>query len=62
MTAVKLSQAAPHAPLDLSFTTSSLPLLGGISEAKSADVSIPVLTLSVRDPGRRPTDATPSRG
>ena len=48
VTAVKLSQAAPQAPLDLSFTTSSVPLLGGISEDKSADVSIPVLTLSVR--------------
>ena len=48
MTAVKLSQAAPHAPLDLSFTTSSVPLLDGIFQDKSADASIPVLTLSVR--------------
>ena len=48
VTAVELSQAAPRAPLDLRFTTSSLPLLDGIFRDQGAGVSIPALTLSVR--------------
>ena len=49
VTAVSLSRAAPGAPLDLSFTTSALPLLDGIFQAEGASTAIPVLTLSVRD-------------
>ncbi len=41
-----ISQAASGAPLDLSFTTSALPLLDGLFEGLGA--AIPVLTLSVR--------------
>jgi hypothetical protein len=48
VTAVQLSQAAANAPLDLRFSTPSLPLLDGIFKDQGADVSIPVLTLSVR--------------
>jgi cellulose synthase/poly-beta-1,6-N-acetylglucosamine synthase-like glycosyltransferase len=46
VTAVSLSQAASGAPLDLSFTTSALPLLQRIFQAEGA--GIPVLTLSLR--------------
>jgi len=48
VTAVSLSQAAPRGPLNLSFTTSALPLLQGIFQAEGAAAAIPVLTLSVR--------------
>ncbi len=48
VTAVELSQAASRAPLDLRFTTSSVPLLDGIFRDQGAAVSIPALTLSVR--------------
>jgi cellulose synthase/poly-beta-1,6-N-acetylglucosamine synthase-like glycosyltransferase len=48
VTAVELSQAAARAPIDLSFTTSSLPLLAGIFQDEGAADGIPVLTLSVR--------------
>ena len=51
VTAVQLSQTASHAPLHLSFTTSSLPLLDGIFQDQGAAVSIPMLTLSVRAGG-----------
>jgi cellulose synthase/poly-beta-1,6-N-acetylglucosamine synthase-like glycosyltransferase len=44
--AVSFSQAAPGAPLDLSFTTLALPLLQGIFQGRG--VGIPVLILSVR--------------
>jgi hypothetical protein len=47
VTAVTLAQAAPGAPLDLSVTTSSLPLLQAIFHDEGA-VGIPALTLSVR--------------
>jgi cellulose synthase/poly-beta-1,6-N-acetylglucosamine synthase-like glycosyltransferase len=46
VTAVTISQAASGAPLDLSFTTSALPLLDGLFEDLGA--AIPVLTISVR--------------
>ena len=49
VTAVSISQTALGAPLDLSFTTSALPLLDGIFQAENAAAAIPVLTLSVRD-------------
>jgi cellulose synthase/poly-beta-1,6-N-acetylglucosamine synthase-like glycosyltransferase len=49
VTGVTLSQAAPRAPIDLSFTTSALPLLDLIFQAEGAATAIPVLTLSVRD-------------
>jgi cellulose synthase/poly-beta-1,6-N-acetylglucosamine synthase-like glycosyltransferase len=49
VTAVTLSQAAPGAPLDLSFTTSALPLISAIFQAGDARAAIPALTLSVRD-------------
>ena len=49
VTAVSLSQSASDAPLDLSFTTSALPLLDGIFQAEGASTAIPVLTLSARD-------------
>ncbi len=48
VTAVKLSQAASHAPVDLRFTSSSLPLLDGIFRKQGKSASIPALTLSVR--------------
>jgi cellulose synthase/poly-beta-1,6-N-acetylglucosamine synthase-like glycosyltransferase len=48
VTAVQLSQAAPRAPIHLSFTTSSLPLLDGIFRDQGAGASIPVLRLTVR--------------
>jgi cellulose synthase/poly-beta-1,6-N-acetylglucosamine synthase-like glycosyltransferase len=51
VTAVQLSQAASHSPLDLRFSTSSLPLLDGIFRDQGAAASIPVLTLSVRAGG-----------
>jgi hypothetical protein len=47
--AVSLSQPAAGAPLGLSLTTSALPLLDRIYQAKGANAAIPVLTLSVRD-------------
>ena len=46
VTAVSLSQTAPHAPLGLTFTTSALPLLKGIFQGRGT--GLPVLTLSVR--------------
>ena len=46
VTAVTISQAASGAPLELSFTTSALPLLDGLFQGRGA--AIPVLTLSVR--------------
>jgi hypothetical protein len=49
VTAVTLSQTAPHAPLSLRFTTSALPLLEGIFRGQHA--AIPALTLSVRAGG-----------
>jgi len=45
VTAVTVSQAASGAPLELSFSTSALPLLDGLYEGRGA--VIPVLTLSV---------------
>ncbi len=48
VTAVRLSQTAPDAPLGLSFTTSALPLLQGIVQAEGTGARIPVLSLSVR--------------
>jgi cellulose synthase/poly-beta-1,6-N-acetylglucosamine synthase-like glycosyltransferase len=48
VTAVTLAQAAPHAPLNLSFATSSLPLLQAVFQDEGAGVTIPVFTLSVR--------------
>jgi cellulose synthase/poly-beta-1,6-N-acetylglucosamine synthase-like glycosyltransferase len=48
VTAVQLFQTASHSPLDLRFSTSSLPLLDGIFRDQGAAASIPVLTLSVR--------------
>ena len=48
VTAVTLSQAAPGTPLDLSFTTSALPLLQSIFRTQGAGAAIPVLTLTVR--------------
>jgi len=48
VTAVTLSQAAPGTPLDLSFTTSALPLLQSIFRTQGASAAIPVLTLTVR--------------
>ena len=55
MTAVDLTQAAAGAPLDLSFTTSSLPLLDDIFRRQHNAGGIPALTLSVRAMGRRPS-------
>jgi hypothetical protein len=54
VTAFAVSQAAPGAPLDLSLTTSALPLLEGIFQAEGAGVPIPVLAVTVRagDGGR----------
>jgi len=46
VTAVTISQAASGAPLELSFTTSALPLLDGLYEGLGT--TIPVLTFSVR--------------
>ena len=51
VTAVQLSQTGSHAPLDLRFSMSSLPLLDGIFRDQGAAASIPVLTLSVRAGG-----------
>ena len=51
VTAVQVSQAAAHAPLHLSFTTSSLPLLNGIFQYQGAAAGIPVVRLSVRAGG-----------
>jgi hypothetical protein len=47
VTAVDISQTAARAPIDLRFSTSSLPLLNAIFRDQGA--GIPVLTLSVRD-------------
>jgi len=57
--AVQLTQAATGAPIDLSFTSSSLPLLNTIFQAQDAAVRIPVLRLSVRAgaAGHRPAAA-----
>jgi cellulose synthase/poly-beta-1,6-N-acetylglucosamine synthase-like glycosyltransferase len=54
VTAFAVSQPAPGAPLDLSLTTSALPLLEGIFQAEGAGVPIPVLAVTVRagDGGR----------
>jgi hypothetical protein len=46
VTAVSLSQAATGAPFDLGFTTSAMPLLHGMLQARGAGSS--ALTLSVR--------------
>jgi cellulose synthase/poly-beta-1,6-N-acetylglucosamine synthase-like glycosyltransferase len=48
VTAVLLAQAAPGGPLDLRFTTPSLPLLDGIFRDQGNAVTIPVVTLTVR--------------
>ncbi len=48
VTGVTLSQTAPHAPLGLSFTTSSPQLLEQIFQAEGAAGAIPALTFSVR--------------
>jgi cellulose synthase/poly-beta-1,6-N-acetylglucosamine synthase-like glycosyltransferase len=48
VTAVQFSQAASGGPLDLRFTTPSLPLLDGIFRDQGNAVTIPVLTLTVR--------------
>jgi hypothetical protein len=47
LTGVTLTQAAPHAPLDLRLTTTAVPLLEGIFRGQQPAV-IPALTLSVR--------------
>jgi len=60
VTAVTLAQAAPQAPLDLSFTTSSLPLLQAVFQGEGA-VGIPAFTLSVRTGPGRPLRLTFSR-
>jgi hypothetical protein len=46
---VGLSQRATGAPLELGFTTTSLPLLQGLFRAEGAAAPIPALTLSVGD-------------
>jgi hypothetical protein len=48
VTAARLSQTAPHGPLTLTFTTSSLPLLDEIFHDQGAAAGIPALTLTVR--------------
>ena len=56
VSAVELYQAASRAPLDLRFTTSSVPLLDGIFRDQGAAISIPAFTLSVRaEGGGRPS-------
>ena len=50
-TAVGISQASSHAPIDLSFTTSAPPLLDTMFQAEGAATDIPVLTLSVHGGG-----------
>jgi hypothetical protein len=59
VTAVQLSQGASGGPLDLRFTTPSLPLLDGIFRDQGNAVTIPVLTLTVRsgESGHRFTTA-----
>jgi cellulose synthase/poly-beta-1,6-N-acetylglucosamine synthase-like glycosyltransferase len=54
VTAVSLAQATPGAPLQLTFTTSALPLLSAIFQAQGAGTPIPALTLSVRAGTGRP--------
>ena len=49
VSAVSLSQPAEGATLNLTFTTSALPLLNGIYQAKGAAAAIEALTLAVRD-------------
>ena len=49
VTAVELSQAEFHGPVDLSFTTSSLSLLDGIFRDEGSAAGVPALTLLVRD-------------
>src|SRR5579859_2741069 len=57
VTAVSLSQTASGGPLDLTFTTSALPLLQGIFQGRVG--GIPALTLSVRaGPGGSPVKYT----
>jgi cellulose synthase/poly-beta-1,6-N-acetylglucosamine synthase-like glycosyltransferase len=51
VTAVSLSQTAPRARLNLSFTTSALLLLQGIFQAEGAAAHVQVLTLSARADG-----------
>jgi cellulose synthase/poly-beta-1,6-N-acetylglucosamine synthase-like glycosyltransferase len=48
VTAVQLSQAAAGGPLDLRFSTPSLPLLDGIFRDQGNAVTIPVFRLTVR--------------
>jgi cellulose synthase/poly-beta-1,6-N-acetylglucosamine synthase-like glycosyltransferase len=48
VTAVSLAQARRGGPLQLTFTTSALPLLSAIFQAEGAGTPIPALTLSVR--------------
>jgi cellulose synthase/poly-beta-1,6-N-acetylglucosamine synthase-like glycosyltransferase len=60
VTAVTLAQSAPSAPLDLSVTTSSLPLLQAIFQDEGA-AGIPTLTLSVRSGSGGPLRFTFSR-
>jgi hypothetical protein len=52
VTAVRLTEAAPGAPLGLGFATSSLPVIEGIMRYQGAAAAIPALTLSVRAGGR----------
>jgi hypothetical protein len=52
--AVQFTHRAPRAPLRLSFTTSSLPLLDTLFRDQGAGVSIPVLRLAVRTGAARP--------
>ncbi len=49
VTGVNVDQAATGAPLDLSFTTSAMPLLDRIFQAEGTSAAVPALTLSVRD-------------
>jgi len=48
VTAVQLTQAATGAPIDLSFTSPSLPLLNSIFQAQDTAVRIPALRLWAR--------------
>jgi cellulose synthase/poly-beta-1,6-N-acetylglucosamine synthase-like glycosyltransferase len=58
VTAFTVSRASSHAPVDLSITTSALPLLDGIYQAEGAADAMPVLTLTARaDRGSRLTQA-----
>ena len=46
LTGMAVSQAAPRAPIDLTFTTSSVSLLSGVF--RDEDAGIPVLTVYLR--------------